>query len=376
MKLELANQLKPERVLYSFEKPLIFTTRDSSNDLLLVYQCGEDDELGTNHFLIAPFDGERLADLTEGRMPVLEALSQPWLWYATGQIDEIATVNSCSLNSLPADVMLPHHSVMLWPSLEPLLSFRMVGESIRKGDIPGIVVKQGISAPTNAINGIAEYLTERMPEAEDALQRMMNIKVQRITYASFDIGLKMELPKPISEKADPANEMKRLLSAALDAAGQANYEKALTSYFHTDDEARTILDAVRDLTPPTHGLVSETQVGGRLVRGGRIHELTRDARKYVLEHTGTPRERPDSIQRFVGRIREMDLDKSSFTLREIHDLEGERKCRFEEDLEDEVNRLWTQRLKVEIVAKVRKHRSMALVSIKEASQSGATPILT
>lgn len=342
MKLTITNNLQPETILYEFDHPLIFTTKDSDGDLLLVYQCGEDDDRSENHYLVAPFDNERLSDLTAGRMPVLEALSQPWLWHAIGHIGNINTLNPCSLNDLPDGVMLPHHSVMLWPSLEPLLSFRMVGKDIKKGDIPGVIVKQGIAAPTNAINGIAEYLSEVMPEAEKALQRMMDIRVQRITYASFDVGLKMELPKPVSENADPAKEMKRLLSAALDAAVQADYSKALTAYFNTDDEAKTILDAVRDLTPPSYGIVSETQVGGRLVNGGRIRGLTRDARKYVLEHTGTPKERPETIQTFIGRIREMDLDKSSFTLRDIKDVEGERKCKFAEDLEDDVNRLRRQ----------------------------------
>jgi len=309
MKPDISN-FTPEKVLYAFDAPLIFTVRDSGGSLLLAYQCGEDEETDVNHYFVVPFDEDRLDELTNGRMPVLEAISQPWAWHATGQIGEITGLNECSLRSLPDGCSLPHHSVMLWPSLEPMLSFRMIGDNIQKGDIPSTVVKQGIAAPTNAINGIAEYLMERMPEAEKALQRMMDLRVQRITYASFDIGLKMELPRP-SETVDPVAEMKRLLTAAMDAASQADYQKRLADYFDTEDEGVVILDAVRDLTPPTYGIVMETQVGGRLVGGGRIRGLTREARRYVNKWTSNPKEeRPEPIQRFVGRMREMDLDKS------------------------------------------------------------------
>jgi hypothetical protein len=369
MKLDISS-FTPEKVLYEFDGPLIFTVRDADGSLLLAYQCGEDED--RNHYFVVPFDDERLADLTEGRMPVLEALSQPWAWHAMGQIGELAECNECSLRSLPEGTSLPHHSVMLWPSLEPLLSFRMVGENIRKGNIPGAVVKQGIAAPTNAISGIAEYLIERMPEAEKALQCMMDVRVQRITYASFDVGFKAELPQPISDKADPAAEMKRLLTSALDAASQADYRKDLTAYFHTEEEGAIILDAVRDLTPPTYGIVSATQVGGRLVSGGRIRSLTREARRYVNERTGSPKERPETIQQFVGLMREMDLDKSSFILREIQGVEGERKFKFADDWEDEVNRLWNERAEVSVVARVRKHRSMALVAIKATGNADHT----
>jgi len=158
----------------------------------------------------------------------------------------------------------------------------------------------------------------------------------------------------------------------MDAASQADYQKRLADYFDTEDEGVVILDAVRDLTPPTYGIVMETQVGGRLVGGGRIRGLTREARRYVNKWTSNPKEeRPEPIQRFVGRMREMDLDKSSFILREIEGIEGERKFKFSDDLEDEVNRLWGDRAKVEVVAKVRKHRSMALVAIKAISGTQA-----
>lgn len=368
MKLDFSDNLRPERVLYEFDQPLIFTSRDSENDMVFVYQCGEEEDESANHYLIVPFDDERLADLTEGRMPVLEALSQPWIWFAKGRIGSIEHIERCSLNALPAEATLPDHSVMLWPSLEPLLSFRIIGEHIKKGEIPGSVVKQGIDAPSNAIKGIADYLTEKLPpEAEEALSRMRSVKVQRITYASFDVGLRVEMPEAISPNVDPAREMRRLLTAALDAAGQADFSKPLGHYFQSAEEGKVVLDAVRELTPPTYGAVTATQVGGRLVNGGRIRELSRESRRYVLERAAKPKDLPDVIQTFVGFIREMDLDKWSFILRDIQGENGERKCRFSEEHEEEVNRLWNQRGRVQVTARIRKNRAMELISICENS---------
>jgi len=320
MRLHIKDKLIPERVLYEFDHPMIFTSRDQDGDLLLVYQCGEDDTTDTLYHIVVPFDEARLADLTQGRMAVLDALLQPWMWLVTGTWDAIADVRACSQHNLPEVAGLPKPGIMLWPSLEPFLNYRLIGAGLTRGELPGAVVSQGITGPSKAIKGIANYVKKKFENLKYDINWLIDIKVQRFAFASFEVGFKVEMPH-LSPEDNPLPEIKRLLSVGLSAASVADHSRKLTDYFESDSEGKIVLGSIQELTPPDKGIVSSTQVGGRLL-GQRI-SLSRKSRKYVINHIKPRLSRSGEMHTLTGRIGDYDYDHKRFVLRDIDEREGE-----------------------------------------------------
>lgn len=72
------SNLRPEKVLYDFDGPAIFTSRDIFGGQLLVYLCDEDEEL--SRFLAVPCQDDDILRLQEGRAPVRTVLSRSHIW--------------------------------------------------------------------------------------------------------------------------------------------------------------------------------------------------------------------------------------------------------------------------------------------------------
>lgn len=122
---------EPLEVLYDFDGPRLFTVQNRYDDALLVYQCDEDET--ASRFIVAPCDAGLLDAVLAGRCSVRDALAQPWTWVvdqAHGQ--GVRSAWRVHLDSIPQGV-LPGGSVMLLPSMDPLLSVRMVGASLGPG---------------------------------------------------------------------------------------------------------------------------------------------------------------------------------------------------------------------------------------------------
>jgi hypothetical protein len=106
---EFFGRFEPEEILYQFDRPHIFTTRSSSGDLLLAYQCGDE------QFLVVPTDAQLIEALRDRRITVRAALEQPRVWLV--ECDEwgrIMRARSVCLQSVPPDA-LPRHGVYLVP---------------------------------------------------------------------------------------------------------------------------------------------------------------------------------------------------------------------------------------------------------------------
>lgn len=110
------SKLRPEKVLYDFDGPAIFTSRDIFGGQLLVYLCDEDEEL--SRFLAVPCQDDDIVRLEEGRAPVRAVLSRSHIWIIdvrhSGVLQRAWLARQ---GALPEDA-LPRADVLLMPPSE------------------------------------------------------------------------------------------------------------------------------------------------------------------------------------------------------------------------------------------------------------------
>ena len=351
------------KVLYDFDGPRSFTFLDGDGELNFALWFDENTEFV--RYLVVPFSDDLVARLVKGQMSLREAIDQPRLWIVDVNADGTpqAAIRT-HLSDLPEEE-LPVPGTMLLPSLEPLLSLRAIGEPIQPSAIPGSVIKFVIEGAQRAMKGLAEYELEKgeqLGRRLGAIRRLQDLPAQTIRVASFEVSFRSPIREPGLFEGLGAGETQEEL-AALDNIGK-NLRAGLE--WLTDgvcgrqelpvpddqERSRVIVQAMRSLTPPSHGPIREVELRGRLVqkmeRPFRLNRNTRSVVNATLRRFPTPSEH--SV-RLVGRIRELDADRLRFELREIADGATTRECLFDEDLWDEVHDLLGEEAQVEVLGR-------------------------
>jgi hypothetical protein len=108
--------LRPVDILYDFDGPRLFVSRDSDGEPNLVYWCDEDNDVV--RYLVVPTTEARIAALVHGKLTVLAALDQPRARLVDVLADgSIRNSLSIDITALPRDV-LPTPGTLLTSALE------------------------------------------------------------------------------------------------------------------------------------------------------------------------------------------------------------------------------------------------------------------
>ncbi len=333
----------PDRVLYDFDGPRIFTVRHELGDFL-AYVCDEDDEI--TRYLLAPTSGDLINALEKGTHTMREALAQPWLWVMDVGFDDVPRqVWRSTLEAIP-ETRLPKPWAMLCPHLEPLLAVRMVGPHLARGRIPASVIKRAIEGATYALKKLAELMLSSQPQRPEqrslTVRHLYDLPTQHLAFNSFEIAFRapdaaqLRLGEQDGVLEQEYDEMGRWLAEALEWA----------TLSASDEESRTIdldlLDALKKLVPPQTGLVEQVEVRGRLLRHQPrpTYTLTRDATRRV-GRARTQREPQATPLTATGLIEEFDKGRLTFILR-YTDKDRDINCAIADELYDEVMELFQQ----------------------------------
>jgi len=328
---EYFGAFEPREVLYDFDGPRIFTTTGPAGDEFLAYLCDEDEE--HTRYLVAPTSTSILDALRTGLLTVRDALEQPWTWLVDRAHDGRVTRARKVVFQQMEEGTIPRRGTLLWPSLLPLLSVRMVGNGIEPGHVPASVIRRTVDGATAALKALAEWTLRRAKSdgrPSDFLRRYYDLPAQRIAFASFEIAFAAPPVAGQGEEEEGALVgMGKILQLGLRWAEQDNEEELSSS-----EESRVALDALAKLMPPRHGVVTEVHLGGRLAGDlGRPRVLTRDASARVLRAL---RRLSADVRpvKHTGLIRQFDKDKLSFTLRDPSGKDIAR-CSFHESAYDD-----------------------------------------
>lgn len=109
--LSQIKEISPIEILYDFDGPKIFTIKDKNNNLLLLYQCFEDDTI--RRFLMVPTNDGIIRLLKSNELPVYTALKQSWAWFLDViNNDDVVGIRPVNINDVPVSYF-PKSDVLL-----------------------------------------------------------------------------------------------------------------------------------------------------------------------------------------------------------------------------------------------------------------------
>ncbi len=337
--------LRPDRVLFEFDGPLMFTVKDKKGGLNLAYFC-DGSETATpvvRRYFVAVSSPHIVEALVTGRCSMRESLDQPRTWLVDVGTDwAVRRYWAVSPGDMPPDA-LPPPSVRLDPALEPLVSLRAVGSEIQAGSIPGEVVKHLVTGVEGALKRLLDYVLDREPTGRvpNSMRRMYALPVQSFAFNSFQVDFvdpergQLPLAEEYDEPSAKAfQESVKLLNEGLEWASKG-FPKALVESGDRD-RSQAIMEALKSLTPSSHGKIERLEVAGRVRGGGQKVKFTKESRRevtLVLKGLNQPRPEPFDDE---GVVRELDLDALTFMLRERRHSKGEVNCSFDQEQLDSI----------------------------------------
>jgi hypothetical protein len=122
--------------------------------------------------------------------------------------------------------------------------------------------------------------------------------------------------------------LQEFLSVASWAASEDGVEE-LESRVADAQQRRVFLNAPRGLLPRSRGTVAYVEISGARLKAGESLRFTKQTQHRI--DVAIDRAVAETVETHEGDLREIDLDKRSFTLRNIGDLQ-EVPCSFAEDL--------------------------------------------
>jgi hypothetical protein len=240
---------------------------------------------------------------------------------------------------------------MLHRSLDPILSLRATGESIRPGEIPGSVIKSTVEAAQRAIKCIAEYEMELPAHGgrpSRALQRLYDLPVQKTIAASFEVQFRSPLNEAnlfdglgeneIREEHAVLNRVADHLRAGLNWLTTAPADASALPVPSDPELSRAIIKALKFLAPSPRSPIREMEIRGELATRSaqpiRISHSARSILNGALSRVPAMRERRVEL---TGRIRELNERLMRFELHAMsHQASMVRVCEFDPNLWDDV----------------------------------------
>ncbi|MGA2701882.1 MAG: hypothetical protein ABSH35_12405 [Isosphaeraceae bacterium] len=349
----------PVEILYEFDGPRIFTTLDVDGERNLVYWSDEDESVC--RYVVAPTTQRILDSLQSGIISVHDALNQPRCWLCDVTSDgEIVGCQLVDFEAIPNDA-LPALGTMLWPSLEPLLTLRAIGQEIAPGQIPGSVIRSCVEGVQKSFKILSEYVLGQKPQAgrpDEFLRRLFDLPTQRLAFSSFEISFRMPIAERSlfrdvehkSQEAETLEEVGKLLNKGLKwlttkAADEGVYSPS------GSDESAAVLRALKEITPSSHGNIERLELKGQLL-GPRVTPLVLE--RHDRQRVNTAIRNLDLEPQVVdleGRIRELDKDRLSFELREIHATPDSQRFVFDEELREDVTQAFNDDVRVRVAGR-------------------------
>lgn len=322
--------------LFEAWQPLIFTTLSVEGQKLLAYSADESAEGAW--FILVPISDEKVAGLKGGTLAIRDALTSSWMWLCLESEGPLQTwpVSVSEINEL----CLPKPGVMLYPEYEPetepVFVTRAIGSTLKLGIMPSSVVSYVSSAARSAFKTILDHISANNSQGRppQSYRAVYDLPISNIAFASFSVAF-----GPPPESLFPNEDFetaKRLLETGLQWASSATDDTFDTLEAKDDAERAAILRAVRYLTPPSTGAISEMEVSGTWLDARKISLRRASGTKVRKALNNMPKEK-ERVVIYTGRIDQLDHDRLEFSLRDMPDGELEKRCSFDLSLLEDVH---------------------------------------
>jgi len=343
-------EMDPEDILYEFDGPRIFSFRNPDGDLLLAYLFSEEDAI--SRYIVVPANPTLIEKLAHGRKSMRESLAQSWVWVVDVPFGKVpATAWKTDFLNLP-NRFLPKAGLCVNPAHEPLLTVRLVGEGLGpENGVPASVITRAVSGSSKALKALVNWAAERVRAAgrpDEAIRKLYDLPANRFRIASFEVSFVSPELEGEAEEVDAAHDTLLTVGKTLQQ-GLAWATIGDAAPVEQTPEWIALLEALKNLAPPSHGLVQEVHVSGRMVnRTARPFVLTRRSTARIAQAQRAMRDLPREFATF-GVIREFDLDKASLRLRPEQEGEDFKIISVPEDMIDDAFNLFRPDQRVLVV---------------------------
>jgi hypothetical protein len=222
------------------------------------------------------------------------------------------------------------------------LWMRLVGRKARWRETSASALTAFLDGLRKGVQAVANYNTSRELSGRPAtdLQQACDFEVIAFLPGSLQVGVTLPEPQQrdlfrehVSTEIQWAEEAQRALSEYL---AVAHWVASDTDTGELDrlvpdfPKRRVLLRAVKPLIPRLKGGIDYVQLSGRPVPGGAPIYLVQNASSRVTAALAAAV--AETEERHTGEIREMDLDKRTFRLRNIEGRRSDLQCHIPDDL--------------------------------------------
>lgn len=265
---------------------------------------------------------------------------------AEGPLDEIRQLRE-EIDAYAGVCDAQANAVDLWMRLE--------GPRLAWPDVPVSVLAAYLDSFRKGIRTVAEILVPGKLEtaARSSLRRLCDFRVTALETGSLRVGLR--IPDEESPEYLGARPVRAAVKEYVEVAAWAGSEALVETLDEKITDARrrrVLLDAVGHLAPPARGWVTSVELTGRAVGNSSPVRLTRSSKERIRAALATMAGSREETNE--GIIREVDLDKRSFILR---DGENEVFCSFDPELTESVKQGLDRRVIVRGERRLRPGRS-------------------
>lgn len=259
------------------------------------------------------------------RTQFLEANPKAFSMLAEGPLEEIRRIRQ-EIDEYTGFAMAEKREARLW--------LRLSGRRAKWRETPASVLTAFLDSFRKGVQTVANYNVYGRVVGRPAtlLQEACNFELVAFQPGSFQVGMRLPPPEQLelyesSETIQARDALVDFLRAA-EWAGSTRALEELTAIFPDAPKQRTVLRALKPFVPRPKGGIDLIELYGPAVLGDRTIRLSKDALlpiRKAFEAAVSEEE-----EHYVGDIREMDLDRKSFKLRNVLDV-NEVSCKFGDD---------------------------------------------
>jgi hypothetical protein len=260
----------------------------------------------------------------------------------------------------------------------PSFWMRLVGPKAQWGDTPASVVTAFLDGIRKGLQSIAAYnkTGQRGGRPPASVQEACDVRVVEFSPGSFSVALKLPHDGPPRQAAlfssspehQEAEVAYRDFLTTAEWLGSEHSAEAFAEQYPVAEKRRILLRAVKFIVPRANGGIDFVELS---TPSGRVEAaLSADAFSRILAALDLARSEEE--EEHVGEIREIDLDKNQFRLRNVAGQSGQVVCHFADDLALEARDLLGKRVRVVGVRRAQQALEVFDIENVEASRDSGT----
>lgn len=246
------------------------------------------------------------------------------------------------------------------------LVIRIVGQDFAEGIASAQVVSRTLSALHRGWQRLGEYIARQQSTMSEGLPtrivlaKNFELDVAAFSPGSFKINLNAALSRPDVSSEATAATMESLAKVIEYVSEIDVHRQHFQAVVPELSFQFWILEAMKEIAPPSRGSSYEIEFGGRLFRGHPV-SFGSETRAEILSAIRSTTQNASE----VGVIREINLDTRTFIIRtQTTSL----RCKFASQLEDKVKRVLDKPVKVTGHAFIRLDGTITNLKVREIEE--------